>query len=285
MKRDFNEIISTLKQSIVDYEYYVNFKKVYRNVDKYKIELNILNSLIGSESIEKEFLELMSEYPTVLRVVPMLIAVRNSKVQIIDEKLIEFKFDEPNQPVELYAKFMQKTGLFDLIANNKIKNLNDYLTGVEVGLDTNARKNRTGHTMENVVEDFIIKTGLQYDNEMNKKAILDKYGVDLSDIKLGEVKSKNADKRFDFVVKGKKYLYLIETNFYGSGGSKLNETARSYKALSSQLTDHKEVIFVWITDGKGWLSTKRGLREAYEVMDNLYTIKDLENNILEKLFK
>lgn len=285
MKRSFDEIMSNLKQSIADYKYYVDFDKVYRNVNKYKVELNILNSLIGSKNIEKEFIDIITEYPKTLQVLPILLAVREGKIQIIDNELIEFDFKNPNQSIEKYVEFMQRTGLFDLMENNKIKSLNDYLTGVEVGLDSNARKNRTGKAMENIVEDFIQEIGLTYDSQINKKTILEKYGVDLSHVKLDENASKDADKRFDFVVRGKNYLYLIETNFYGGGGSKLNETARSYKTLAQQLSQNKQVKFVWITDGKGWHTVKGGLKETYDVLDNFYTLTDLENNILEKVFK
>ena len=57
-------------------------------------------------------------------------------------------------------KFMRKTGLFDLMENHIVNNLVDYVTGIETGLDSNGRKNRGGHLMENLVEGFLCKAGL-----------------------------------------------------------------------------------------------------------------------------
>ena len=54
-KRNFEEWIKTFRQSINEYNYYTDFEKVYKNVEKLKIEINILNSLVGSKNIEKDF--------------------------------------------------------------------------------------------------------------------------------------------------------------------------------------------------------------------------------------
>lgn len=285
MKRNFNEWLKTFKSSICDYNYYVDFEKVYDNIDSIKVELNILNSLIGSKNIEHDFKKIVSEYPQVLKCIPILLAVRSREIYAIDgngEYL--FNFYKPNYTIKEYIMFMQKTGLFNLITNHIINNLVDYVTGIEVGLDSNGRKNRGGHLMENLVEDYLIKAGLvkgeTYFKEMKLSAIEKKWDIDLSGIS----NQGKAEKRFDFVVKKGKTIYGIETNFYTSGGSKLNETARSYKTIALEAKDIDGFAFVWFTDGLGWKSARHNLEETFDVLDNMYCIADLENGIVAKLF-
>jgi len=178
---------------------------------------------------------------------------------------------------------MRKTGLFDLLENHIINNLFDYVTGVETGLDSNGRKNRGGHLMENLVESYIQKAGFiknkDYFKEMYIHEIEQKWGVNLSDVS----NKGRMEKRFDFVIKTGRQIYVIETNFYSGSGSKLNETARSYKTLAQEIESIKGVTFVWFTDGYGWKSAKHNLEETFDVLDTIYNIKDLENGILNNI--
>ena len=226
MERNFKEWISSFRTNIVDYSYYTDFKKVYNNVDELKVELNILNSLIGSKNIESDFENLLRKYPEVLRCIPILIAVRKKEIYAIDEfGEFNYSFKKTNLPIEQYSMFMRKTGLFDLIQNHIITNLVDYVTGVETGLDSNARKNRVGHVMENLVEKYIINAGFikdfNYFKEMYISDITKRWNIDLSAIS----NTGKTEKRFDFVVKTEDMIYVIETNFYASNGSKLKSLA------------------------------------------------------------
>lgn len=282
--RDFNNWLSGFRESIADYGYYINFEKVHRNVDNIKVELNILNSLIGSKNIEQDFENLVNKYPEVLKCIPLLLAVRANEIYAIDsEGEFTYNFKKPNLSVEQYKVFMRKTGLFDLIENHIVNNLVDYATGVETGLDSNGRKNRGGHLMENLVESFIKKSGFvkdeTYFKEMYIHQITEKWNIDLSAIS----NQGKTEKRFDYVVKTPNMIYGIETNFYGSGGSKLNETARSYKTLALETDTIDGFTFVWFTDGKGWTSARHNLEETFDVMEHIYNIKDLENGILFNL--
>lgn len=286
MKRPFDDIIISLKKTVADYGYYTDFNKVYKNADKLKVELNILNSLIGEKDIESKFKTLVELYPNILKVIPILLAKRGYKVEVFSDKNITFDFLETNLDINMYSEFMRESGLFSLLKESKIKSLNDYLMGIEVGLDSNARKNRTGTAMENIVESYIRKIpNIEYHKEMKKKDISEKYNIDINDLIIGEDEVKEAEKRFDFVVKTKNDLYLIETNFYSGGGSKLNETARSFKSLAKDINNLPKVHFVWITDGIGWISAKNNLRETYDIMEHLYTLSDLENGVLTDIFK
>ncbi len=295
MARNFNEWLSTFEDSIASWRYYTDFDKVYRNVNKIKNELNLLNGLIGSKNIEQEFKELIEEYPNVLKAIPILIAKRE-KVVIIKDAIQDYyyNFTKMNYSIEEYSMFMRKTGIYDLLENHLVSNLYDYATGVEVGMDTNARKNRTGDAMEDLVESYIVKAGFvkehNYYKEVTSKQLKEKWNIDLKEIlKHIDVETKNkkvkmAEKRFDFVIKKNNTLYLIETNFYGSQGSKLNETARSYKMLNEELKKIKGIKFVWFTDGKGWNTAKGNLEETFNEMDDIYCIAEMKNNIMSKIF-
>ncbi len=284
--RDFNFWLSGFRDSIADYGYYIDFEKVYRNADKIKVELNILNSLIGSKNIESDFEDLVNKYPEVLKCIPLLLAVRENEIYAIDSNgEFTYNFKKPNFSVEQYKIFMRKTGLFDLIENHIVNNLVDYATGVETGLDSNGRKNRGGHLMENLVESFIQKSGFikddTYFKEMYIHQITDKWNIDLSAVS----NQGKTEKRFDFVVKTSNMIYGVETNFYGSGGSKLNETARSYKTLALETDTIDGFTFVWFTDGKGWKNARHNLEETFDVMEHIYNINDMENGVISEVFE
>lgn len=251
MKRDFAEWLLTFTDSIANYRYYIDFETIYKNAEIYKIELNMLNALIGSKNIEKDFRDLVEKYPEVIKCIPTLLAVRQSEIFVLDDKgnKFEYSFKKMNYDVEQYIVFMRETGLFELLEKHLINNLYDYVLGVECGLNSNARKNRGGHLMEDAVEKFIQKAGFKkgetYFKEMYLQNIEEKWKLDMSFIS-----NKNqSTKRFDFVIKTDKCIYGIETNFYASGGSKLNETARSYKMIEEESKKVFGFKFVWFTDG------------------------------------
>ena len=284
--RNFNTWLSSFRYSIADFGYYIDFAKVYKNVDSVKIELNILNSLIGSKNIESDFESLIAKYPETLKCIPILLAVREYEIfagENGDVKL--YTFNKQINTVEDYKLLMRKTGLFDLLSNHIINNLYDYVTGVETGLDSNGRKNRGGHQMEDLVESYIQKAGFKRDvnyfKEMYVSEVSKKWNIDLSAVS----NQGKMEKRWDFVVKTNNCIYLIETNFYGSGGSKLNETARSYKTIATEMKNVKGAKFVWFTDGAGWKSAARNLEETFDVLDDIYSINDMQNGIMTEVFK
>lgn len=292
MTRDFNTWLSHFKTSIATFDYYTNFAKVYKNIDSIKIELNILNSLIGNPNIENAFLDLVNKYPEILKCIPLLLAIRQKEVEILENNIVKiYKFKKYTGNVKEYVEFMQKSGLFNLLQKHLINNLVDYATGVETGLDSNGRKNRGGHLMEDLVESYLQKSCItkQDDNatisyypEMYASDVQKKWGINLSAIS----NKGKTEKRFDFVVKTPKMIYGIETNFYAGGGSKLNETARSYKTLALEAAKIPRFTFVWITDGKkAWASARNNLEETFDILPHLYNIQDMEDGIMDKLFK
>lgn len=280
MKRAFDDIIKSIKMSLSTYDYFVDFKKVFDNVNHVELKLNTMNYLIGKEDFDKAFNELVKEQPSIVTVIPVLLAVRENDILVLDEVMKTYNFNHYD-PATNYIEFIRKTGLINLFYDKKIKNLVDYVIGVEVGLDTNGRKNRSGKMMSQVVFNSLKQIDdVKIIEEANFSKIKSLFNKDISKL-LKDVKS---NKRFDFVVMNKHdHLFLIETNYYGSSGSKLNETARSYTKLAQDLKNTQNISFIWITDGKGWLSTKKNLLEAYNEIQHLYTIYDLEQKTLNKI--
>lgn len=279
--RNFEEWFATFRESISSYNYYTDFEKIYKNAEKLRIEINILNSLIGDKNIERDFDEILEKYPQCLKAIPILLAVRKSEIYCEDlSGSVNYNFKELTQTKEQYKYFMRETGLFDMLQNHIINNLYDYVLGIEVGLDSNGRKGRGGDCMENLVEQYIIGTGVEYKKEMYLSAVEKEYNIDLSSISA----QGTSTKRWDYVIKTDSCVYAIETNFYASNGSKLNETARSYKMIAEEAKEIPGFKFVWITDGKGWCSAKHNLKETFNILETLYNINDMKNGALKRLF-
>lgn len=284
MKRNFDKWLSTFRKSISGYDYYVEYKKVIDNVDNVKVELNILNTLVGSKNIEEDFERIVRKYPEALKCVPLLLAVRGYEIYAQDEQgAYLYNFKRMNYDIEQYKIFMSKTGLFDMLSNHLVNNLVDYALGVEVGLDSNGRKNRGGHQMENLVQKYIemagFEKGVSYFKEMYLKDIEKRWDIDLSALS----NQGKAAKRFDFVIKTDSMIYAIETNFYSSSGSKLNETARSYKMLAQEADTVEGFTFIWITDGIGWNDAKGNLRETFDAMETVFNISEVEDGLFNKI--
>ena len=282
--RDFDKWLSTFRKSIANYKYYVDFDTVYNNCNDIKIELNILNSLVGSNNIENDFEVLIQRYPEVLKCIPILLAKREKDIYCIDKNgAFNYNFKKMNYPVYQYKYFMKETGLFELISKRLINNLVDYVLGVEVGLNSNGRKNRGGDLMEDLVESFIQKAGyvkgVTYFKEMYLSDLEVKTGLDLSALS----NEGKTEKIFDYIIITSNCTYACECNFYASEGSKLNETARSYKTLALESKDIPNFKFVWFTDGLGWMSARNNLKETFDVLDTIYNIKELEDGVLNKI--
>lgn len=273
-KEQFDMFMSQLKETNATLDFYCDFKKINSNVDVISMKLNQLNYLIGQEDLDGAIRRLWDENPKVFNVMDVLIAVRtadNKKAILSDGsiKLISNFFDN----VEGVIEFIHGTGLDEVLKNKQVKNLVDYVFGVETGLDTNARKNRSGHLMEGQVASIFDKAGVEYRQEV--------YSTEYPELSvLGEDK-----KRFDFVVKTKSCTYLMEVNFYSGGGSKLNEVARAYSELSPKINEVEGFEFVWITDGIGWKSARNKLEEAFYTIPNVYnltTIQEFINKIKQE---
>lgn len=269
MAREFDEFMKPLKETHFSLGDYVDFPKVAANVEAISIKLNQLNYLIGQEDMSVAVRRLWDENPKVFSVLDVLIAVRTKdKKKAIDEngniRLVSDYFTSPEQ----VTVFLNETGLTEVFQAKQIKNLVDYVFGVEVGLDSNARKNRGGHIMEGLVANILTKNGIAFEQEV--------YYTEFPEI----VKALGADnKRFDFVIRTPHKTYLVEANFYTGGGSKLNEVARAYSELAPKINAVPGFEFVWITDGIGWESARNKLEEAFEHVPSVYNLTNIHELI------
>jgi len=287
----FKYFIENTRNSIKTWNYFINWEKVETGLENVKVELNILNSLIGSNNLEKDFINLIQKYPGIIKVFPILAAIRDKKLEILrDYKKLSLNYDVFNFETDKvideaeaknYLKFIKKSGLIRLFKNKKIKNFVDYVFGVEVGLDSNGRKNRGGALMEDIVATFIMNftkknPHVQYINQASASKIKDVWGID--------VKVNKSSRRYDFAIfnsKNKK-LFLVETNFYNGGGSKLKSVCGEFKTLFDDLKN-QGINLIWITDGIGWKTTERPLEEAFNKLDYLFNLEMLEDGIMDEV--
>lgn len=290
----FNDLKATFQESIFTWNYFTDFEKVKLNVAKVDIELNILNSLIGKNDIENAFISLVKQYPNIRKALPLLIATRKIKLRdmpivldiktLISENKSYVFYDSVNAQIEQELRmFFNASGLKDIFQNKHIKNLVDYCFGVEVGLDSNGRKNRTGTIMENIVAGYLsdfcnANKNFSFIEQATKKSIKATFNYD--------IKSNENKRRFDFALydNGNNKLYLIEVNYYGGGGSKLKATAGEYQTLNDFIKS-QNIDFIWITDGQGWLTALNPLEEAFNHNDYIINLNMLKNNALDNICK
>lgn len=267
-KIDFNTFLSQLKETNATLDFFCDFDKIKNYVEDVEISLNTLNFLIGQKDMESAIRKLWDRNKGCFEDLEILIAVRkNSEKKVIDEDGNVRRIRHYFESADGVITFIKETGLQKVFQDKNIKNLVDYVFGVETGLDTNARKNRSGDLMANRVASVFANNGVTYQREINSSTLpgLEILGKD--------------EKRFDFVIKTSKKTYLIEVNFYSGGGSKLTEVARSYSDIGPKINSLPQYEFVWITDGKGWESAKNKLEEAYSIIPELYNLTTLEKFI------
>lgn len=284
----FDYFMETLTPVIHKLDFYVNWEKVFVGVEKYKIELGILNTLCGSTDIKNDFKDILRKYPEVVQVFSLLIGVRGDKIQVlkdINESKFSFlnyefkkKISLSENEIENYVLFFDESGLFDFINNRGIQSLRDYSFGVEVGLDTNGRKNRGGTNMENLVSSLISpivkKLGLEFIEQGTQKDVKERWNLHLPLDKSNRI--------VDFVINKNGKLIWIETNFYSGGGSKLKSTSGEYKDLYN-FCKNQNIEFIWITDGGGWVSTKKPLRETFNLTDYIINLNMIKLGVLEEI--
>ena len=287
----FNLLIDTLIPTIHRSDWFVDWQRIKLNVAPHVRELALLNTVIGSENVERDLFALIADYPKVLRVMPLLLASREHSFDVmVDTKnLIVERFDfEGKSPAKTdiasCIRFLRQSGLLDILSDRKIKSIADYYFGIEVGLDSNARKNRSGELMESLVENFVVETAGELHADYMSQATAAKVKAEWD----FTLKMDKSERRVDFALFKDDHLFLVETNFYGGGGSKLKSTATEYCEMFERYSAQRNVDFLWITDGFGWKGTQPPLREYCRKADyllNLSTIREkrLLTNILGEI--
>ena len=286
----FNYLIDNLKETIIDWDYFVEWGKVMSKVKGIETSLCLLNGIVEEENISENFSELISKHPEVVSILPKLLGFREQNVKILEHSnssvfnYKEYSFQEKSsytsEEISSFVEFVDKTGLLLMLKNKNIKSMLDYVIGVEVGLNTNARKNRSGKAMEKITELLVEKICTQNDcvyiKQANSNKIKQLWGY--------EVNVDKSDRLFDFAISGKNKLYLIETNYYGTSGSKLKAVAGEFTNLYRFLKEvNPQHTFIWITDGLGWKKTQKPLREAFDTIDYILNLAMLEKGILEDI--
>lgn len=265
MEKDFNKFMSQLQETNQTLDFFCDFDKIAKNVEDIKLSLCILNSLLGAADMRKAVETIWKRDKSAFNVMDILIAVRSEGHKKVLNSLGEcVVIDSLFKSVDGVMEYLDNTGLTEIFQQNKIKDLVDYVFGIETGLDSNARKNRSGHVMEGVVARIFEETEVEYRQEVYSRewpSVSKALGSD--------------EKRFDFVVKTKSKTYLMEVNFYSGGGSKLNEVARSYSDIAPKINNVQGFEFVWITDGVGWKSARNKLQEAYNIIPSIYNLTDI----------
>ncbi len=271
MTKDFSKFMSQLQETNQTLDFFCDFDKIAGNVDNIKLSLCMLNSLIGTTNLRKSVETIWDRDKSAFSVMDILIAVRSEGKKVVlnsagDCVILDRFFTSVDGVVE----YLEETGLADLFRQRRINDLVDYVFGIETGLDSNARKNRSGHVMEGMVASIFKKNGIRFTREV--------YSTEWPNLQrvLGD-----DEKRFDFVVQTSKKTYLIEVNFYSGGGSKLNEVARSYSEIAPKINSVPGFDFVWITDGLGWRSAKNKLQEAYSIIPSIYNLTNIKEFIQE----
>ncbi len=279
----FKYIIDNLQNTIKCWDWFINFNKVKENFVKFELDLNLLNVLIGKKDIQKELANLIFKYPSVIKTIPILIATRDNSIEVLVKKSSletkEYNFNKSKlseSDAKKYAEIFTKTGLGELLSDKTIKSIPDYLIGVEVGLETNARKNRTGKAMKKLVKEYLSTLCSTMDFnfvcQANKKKIKDELGFDVD---FGKSK-----REVDFAIKYKNKLYIIEVNFYNVEGSKLKSTAVEYTGMYDRY-EKQGIKFAWITDGKGWEKAQAPLKDFFDSSDYLFNIKMMQSGAIE----
>jgi type II restriction enzyme len=286
----FDYFMENLKDTIKGWDFFVGWEKVFGKVVGWEAELNILNTLIGKENIREEFIKIVTNHPQTVEILPVLIAIREKSLKVLQPNpnnifnFLEYSFKKNTrmslEEINHIADFAQNSGILDLLKNTKIKNLVDYVMGVEVGLDSNARKNRSGNAMESITELLIKnicdKCSFRYIPQATANKIEKNFGY--------KVLADKSERAFDYAVDTGRKLYLIETNYYGGGGSKLKAVAGEFTTLCNFLKKHTpEHGFIWVTDGKGWETTRKPLKESFDKIDYILNLKMLEKGVLEEI--
>lgn len=269
MEKDFDKFMSQLQETNQTLGFFCDFDKIGENVENIKLSLCMLNSLIGAKDMRRAVETIWNRDKSAFNVMDILIAVRSEgKKKVLNAIGQCVVMDSLFESVEGVMEFLEGSGLAEVFKSQKIKDLVDYVFGIETGLDTNARKNRSGHVMESVVAKIFSENDIAFRREV--------YSTEWQELQrvLGD-----DEKRFDFVIETASKKYLIEVNFYSGGGSKLNEVARSYSEIAPKINSVNGFEFVWITDGIGWRSAKNKLQEAYSIIPQIYNLTNIQDFI------
>lgn len=283
-----NLFLETLLETNFEHQFFVDWEKIKEKVQKYAIELNILNALIKNSHFKEALKIILVRYPEVLPCLPLLLAVREIRLRVANDflakkvRVIDYDFSVRKlsaEEVDQVVEFVSKSGLEDFLCNLASSSLTDYLSGVEVGLDSNARKNRSGRMMELLIEKMLERAI----NKIRIKRIIKQ--ARFSDLKRENyfIPPELMKRKADFIlIRENNKMINIETNFYNVSGSKPQEIVDAYINRQEELKKLK-INFIWITDGPGWKSSKSQIKKALEKIDFVLNTHFVRAGLLEKI--
>lgn len=274
MKKEFNSWLDTFQPTLATCDYFTDFEKVNHRIKELKPQIKMLKSILKQDDILLAIENTLNEDFSLVSILPLFIAVNTSKVTFIDTngQYQTISFHKSTNDLSVYMEFINTSGIVDVLKKVKSVGVEKYLFGILVGLDSNRRKNRMGHLAEDKLEEILQKTGNPYYKEVTLETIKERYNIDISQLSNRKVSSK----RFDYIMEKNGELYLFESSYYTSNGSKQNELSRSYTEICKAINNIQGLHFIWVVDGNGWKSSKNALEKAYNVMPDVYNFSELE---------
>lgn len=273
-KKEFNNWLDTFQPTLATCDYFTDFEKVNDRIKELKPQIKTIKQIIKQKDISLAIENELKIDFSIMSILPLFIAVNTKDTTFIDAKgkYQTISFHKSTNDLSVYMEFINTSGIVDVLKKVKSVGVEKYLFGILVGLDSNRRKNRMGHLAEDKLEEILQKTGYPYYKEVNLETIKERYNIDISQLSNRKVSSK----RFDYIMEKNGELYLFESSYYTSNGSKQNELSRSYTEICKAINNIQGLHFIWVVDGNGWKSSKNALEKAYNVMPDVYNFSELE---------
>ena len=274
VKKEFNSWLDTFQPTLATCDYFTDFDKVNDRIKELKPQIKTIKQIIKQKDISLAIENELKIDFSIMSILPLFIAVNTKDTTFIDAKgkYQTISFNKSTNDLSVYMEFINTSGIVDVLKRVKSVGVEKYLFGILVGLDSNRRKNRMGHLAEDKLEEILQKTGNPYYKEVTLETIKERYNVDISQLSNHKVSSK----RFDYIMEKNGELYLFESSYYTSNGSKQNELSRSYTEICKAINNIQGLHFIWVVDGNGWKSSKNALEKAYNVMPDVYNFSELE---------
>lgn len=288
----------TLTVTNRDFKFLTDWKKIEKVVKKYRFEIALFDVLIKSYNFDNELRQLLSKYPDAIKVLPLLLALSNkdSEELVLVEDFLNWNFAEfhfnfrefngSSEHLDKAARLFEKTGLKNFFLNLSAKSILDYTIGVQVGLDTNARKNRSGHIMEKLIEEEILS--YKKSDEITFEVFTQKK---FKFLKEKDILYPNelSERKADFLLVKDKNWVNIEVNFYNTSGSKPEEIVNAYTERQRYIKNSGG-HFVLITDGLGWRkktkdNVQNQVKIAFKELDYIMNLHFVKEGYLLKVLK
>ena len=255
MNKKLEKYIETLTLTNRTLDQLVDVYKVQNNMNKIQMDLNALNYILGNsvEETMNKIDHLWESNKECFKTLLLILAIKENKMLVVEDG-IDVEILEFVKTKEGVKNLLNKTNMISLLSNGSIKNLVDYCYGIEVGMDTNARKNRGGLKPE-----LYIESELKNIFKDREEIIITTQSIVL---KNGEIELLD-NKRFDLVIKNinTNKIILIEISWFNAGGSKINSNAKEYNEYNEQIKKIDNLKFIWLADGKGMTSIKKNLEK------------------------